>query len=166
VDDLPLSKSECSILPIARRLSDRGFRVPALSLAALLSDLTEGAAFALPPRSHPFYVLVGAPVVVLCAHKRGAGGISLPSSGAHGRTGPGLSGSGLLPLASAPPRFIGAHASPLLRRAASRSRSICSLNPPIGNPNSACSSLVRSSFAPRFLRFFSFLRLSSHSLLL
>jgi hypothetical protein len=48
VDDLPLSKSECSILPIARRLSDRGFRVPALSLAALLSDLTEGAAFALP----------------------------------------------------------------------------------------------------------------------
>jgi hypothetical protein len=81
VDDLPLSKSECSILPIARRLSDRGFRVPALSLAALLSDLTEGAAFALPPRSHPFYVLVGAPVVVLCTHKRGAGGISLPSSG-------------------------------------------------------------------------------------
>ena len=48
VDDLPSSKSECSILSIARRLSDRGFRVPALSLAALLSDLTEGAAFALP----------------------------------------------------------------------------------------------------------------------
>ena len=52
VDDLPLSKSECSILPIARRLSDRGFRVPALSLAALLSDLTEGAAFALPRLLH------------------------------------------------------------------------------------------------------------------
>ena len=70
MDDLPLSKSECSILPIARRLSDRGFRVPALSLAALLSDLTEGAAFALPPRSHPSYVLGDAPVVVLCTHKK------------------------------------------------------------------------------------------------
>ena len=46
-DFLPSSKSMCSILPIVRRLSDRGFRVPALSLAALLSDLTEGAACAL-----------------------------------------------------------------------------------------------------------------------
>jgi hypothetical protein len=46
-DYLPSSKSVCSILPIARGLSDRGFRALAFSLAALLSDLTEGAAFAL-----------------------------------------------------------------------------------------------------------------------
>ena len=57
MDDLPLSKSECSILPIARRLSDRGFRVPALSLAALLSDLTEGAAFALCGPMHLEHVI-------------------------------------------------------------------------------------------------------------
>src|SRR5215218_6416712 len=62
-------------------------------------------------------------------------------------------------------RFIGAHAPPLLRRAAPSTRSICSSNPPIGKPNTADSSFAGTSFAPRFLRSLSFLRLPSHSFL-
>jgi hypothetical protein len=51
VEDLPLSKSGCSILPIARRLSGRGFRAAAfiLPLAALYTEPLGARPLALPP---------------------------------------------------------------------------------------------------------------------